>query len=114
MDYKKITKLGHEAFVLADRQSLIELTFEQMYNIKFAELIINECIAEIDSFEIIDRNGTPIEQVADALMRVKCGIRERFAVEPQKPVVKTCSIKEKHGGVCPLHNLHCQYPNCLV
>lgn len=48
---------------------------------KFADLIISECIQTIEDFEIIDRNGTAIEQVVDALVRVKSDIKEKFEVK---------------------------------
>ena len=54
-------------------------TEEQM--LKFAEYAINECIQTINDFEIVDRNGTPIEQVVDALCRIRCEIKEKFGME---------------------------------
>lgn len=32
-------------------------------------------------------------------------------VEESLPESKTCPNKDEDGG-CPLHNLHCQYPEC--
>ena len=72
---------------------------------------VAECIAEIDSLELVDHNGTPMEEVVHHLMVLKCNIRERFGIELVKtPVKKECA--QKVNGHCPLHNLFCQYPEC--
>jgi hypothetical protein len=61
--------------------SVIDRDGDNEYDLdKFANLIIHECIHIIEDFEIIDRNGTAIEQVVDALCRIRCEIKEKFEV----------------------------------
>ncbi len=61
--------------------SVIDRDGDNEYDLdKFANLIIHECIHIIEDFEIIDINGTAIEQVADALCRIRCEIKEKFKV----------------------------------
>ena len=51
------------------------------------------------------------KMIEDAKAGAERLIKPIEETEEQLPEAKTCKNKDENGN-CPLHNLHCQYPDC--
>jgi hypothetical protein len=54
---------------------------------------------------------SPDLMIEDAKAGTERIIKLLEETEEQLPETKTCKNKDENGN-CPLHNLHCQYPDC--
>ena len=91
---ERIQELALEAFQpindittegVADRNTFDQAWF-QLYNQKFAELIVQECV------NICDDVQWQYGQYTFTATEVKNRVRERFGVEEQEKVVLKCSV----------------------
>ena len=60
--------------------SQYDLAIEKLLE-NFAELIIDDCISEINSLDIVYHNGRAVEEVVHHLMVLRCNIKNHFGIK---------------------------------